>query len=170
TSQWELFVYKLGAEKWCIGATLRELHMPEHTRIAALFRDKELLHPSGSTRLMAGDILCVIGHEQDLPALGRLFSEAPKRTLDMNFFGDFIIQGDAELSDLSMIYSLDMVGLENYKTLGELISQMVGGKPVVGDQAEWSEMLWTIAEIEGNSVRKIGVKPSTKKNSPFLEK
>lgn len=170
TSQWELFVYKLGAEKWCIGATLRELHMPEHTRIAALFRDKELLHPSGSTRLMAGDILCVIGHEQDLPALGRLFSEAPKRTLDMNFFGDFIIQGDAELSDLSMIYSLDMVGLENYKTLGELISQMVGGKPVVGDQAEWSGMLWTIAEIEGNSVRKIGVKPSTKKNSPFLEK
>lgn len=170
TSQWELFVYKLGAEKWCIGATLRELHMPEHTRIAALFRDKELLHPTGSTRLMAGDILCVIGHEQDLPALGRLFSEAPKRTLDMNFFGDFIIQGDAELSDLSMIYSLDMAGLGNYKTLGELISQMVGGKPVVGDQAEWSGMLWTIAEIEGNSVRKIGVKPSTKKNSPFLEK
>jgi potassium/hydrogen antiporter len=163
TSQWELFIYKLGAEKWCIGAALRELHMPDKTRIAALFRDKELFHPSGSTRLMAGDILCVIGHEQDLPALGKLFSEAPKRTLDLSFFGDFIIQGDAELRDLAMLYALDMNGFEDHKTLGELITYMVGGKPVVGDQSEWSGMLWTIAEVDGNRVCKIGVKQSTKK-------
>lgn len=169
TSQWELFIYKLGAEKWCIGAALRELHMPENTRIAALFRDKELFHPSGSTRLMAGDILCVIGHEHDLPALGKLFSEAPKRTLDLSFFGDFIIQGDAELGDLAMLYALDMKGYEEHKTLGDLITRMVGGKPVVGDQIEWSGMLWTIAEVEGNRVRKIGVKPTVKKNSPIGE-
>lgn len=169
TSQWELFIYKLGAEKWCIGAALRELHMPENTRIAALFREKELFHPSGSTRLMAGDILCVIGHEQDLPLLGKLFSEAPKRTLDLSFFGDFIIQGDAELRDLAMLYALDMKGYEEHKTLGDLIAQMVGGKPVVGDQSEWSGMLWTIAEVEGNRVRKVGVKPSTKKHTSSSE-
>ncbi len=164
-SQWELFIYKLGAEKWCIGASLRELHMPEHTRIAALFRDKQLLHPSGSTILMAGDIICVIGHEQDLPALGKLFSEAPKRTLDLTFFGDFIIQGDAELRDLAMLYALDLKGYEAHETLGELISYLVGGKPVVGDYSEWSGMVWTIAEVDGNEIRKIGVKPIVKKRN-----
>lgn len=165
TSQWELFIYKLGAEKWCIGAALRELKMPDNTRIAALFRDRELLHPSGSTKLQAGDILCVIGHEEDLPALGRLFSEAPARTLDVSFFGDFIIQGDAELNDLAMLYRLDMKGYEQHKTLGDVVTQLVGGKPVVGDKAEWSGMLWTIAVVEGNSVRKVGVKPLNKKTS-----
>lgn len=165
TSQWEMFMYKLGPEKWCIGAALRELKMPDNTRIAALFRDQELLHPSGSTTLKAGDILCVIGHEHDLPALGRLFSEAPKRMLDVSFFGDFIIQGDAELSDLAMLYRLDMKGYEAHKTLGDLITHLVGGRPVVGDKSEWSGMLWTIAEVEGNSVRKIGVKPIAKKTS-----
>ncbi|WP_342351828.1 potassium/proton antiporter [Cellvibrio mixtus] len=169
TSQWELFVYKLGAEKWCIGAALRELHMPENTRIAALFRDHELLHPSGSTRLMAGDVLCVIGHDHDLPALGKLFSEAPKRNLDLSFFGDFIIQGDAELRDLAMFYALDIKGYEQYKTLGDLITDMVGGKPVVGDNTDWNGMLWTIAEVEGNQVRKIGVKPSAKKRTKSQE-
>lgn len=164
-SEWELFIYKLGAEKWCIGAALRELKMPDNTRIAALFRQKELLHPSGSTTLMAGDILCVVGHEHDIPALGRLFSEAPRRSLDLSFFGDFIIQGEAELQDLSMLYSLDMKGYEGFTTLGELIAHMVGGRPVIGDHAEWSNMLWTIAEVEGNRVRKIGVRPLPKKTS-----
>jgi cell volume regulation protein A len=163
TSQWELFVYKLGAERWCVGAALRELHMPENTRIAALFRDKELLHPSGSTTLMAGDIVCVIGHDCDLSGLGRLFSEAPKRTPDLRYFGDFILHADAELQDLAMLYNLDLGGLDGQTTLGELITQMIGGKTVTGDHVEWNGMTWTVAEIEGNRVRKIGVKPSAKK-------
>lgn len=161
-SQWELFIYKLGAEKWCIGATLRELHMPDNARIAALFRNNELLHPSGSTRLMASDIICVIGHDYDLPALGKLFSEAPKRNLDISFFGDFILQADAELQDLAMLYALDLGDQDGKQTIGALITQIIGGKPVIGDHIEWNNMVWTITEMDGSNVRKVGVKPSAK--------
>lgn len=163
TSQWELFIYRLGEEKWCIGAPLRELHMPEGTRIAALFRNHQLLHPTGSTRLLAGDILCVIAHEYDLPALSKLFSVAPKRSHDLRFFGDFILRGDALMGEVAPLYSLDLQSVDANLSLGEFISQRFGGRPVLGDHIEWNGMIWTVAELENNQVVKVGVKPAASK-------
>ena len=158
TSQWELFVYSLGNQKWCIDAQLRELKMPEGTRIAALFRDNCLLHPSGSTRLKADDILCVIGHEEDLPALGRLFSKAPQRGLDMRFFGDFVLEGDAQLGAVADVYGLKLNGLDPKITLAEFITEAVAGEAVLGDHIEWQGLTWAVAQMENNKVRKVGVK------------
>ncbi|HSX86811.1 MAG TPA: potassium/proton antiporter [Pseudomonas sp.] len=169
TSQWELFIYRLGAEKWCIGAALRELKMPEGTRIAALFRGKELLHPSGSTKLQAGDLLCVVGHEHDLPALGKLFSQAPKRGQDLRFFGDFVLEGDAELAAVAALYGLKLDGVDGQQPLGRFIAHEIGGEPVIGDQVEWQGLTWTVAAMEGHKVRKVGVKfPEGAKPGPGL--
>ncbi|WP_263261313.1 potassium/proton antiporter [Pseudomonas sp. RIT-PI-S] len=169
TSEWELFVYRLGVEKWCIGAALRELKMPEGTRIAALFRHEQLLHPSGSTVLEVDDILCVIGHEHDLPALGKLFSQAPQRGLDLRFFGDFVLEGDAELGAVAALYGLQLDGEDPQTTLGRFISHRVGGAPVVGDQVEWNSTLWTVAAMDSNRIAKVGVRfPEGAKPGPGL--
>ncbi len=169
TSQWELLIYRLGAEKWCIGAALRELKMPEGTRIAALFRGKELLHPSGSTTLEAGDLLCVVGHEHDLPALGKLFSQAPTRGQDLRFFGDFVLEGDAELAAIAALYGLQLEGAEGQLHLGRFIAHKIGGSPVIGDQVEWQGLTWTVAAIEGNKIRKVGVRfPEGSRPGPGL--
>ncbi|MBA4725088.1 potassium/proton antiporter [Stutzerimonas frequens] len=169
TSQWEMFVYRLSASKWCVGAALRELKMPPGTRIAALFRGKELLHPSGSTRLQVNDILCVIGHDEDLPALGKLFSQAPKRGQDLRFFGDFILEADARLSAIAALYGLKLGDIDGEQTIGSFMAEEVGGRPVVGDQVEWNGLTWTVAAMDAGEVRKVGLKfPEGDKPGPQL--
>ena len=169
TSQWEMFVYRLSASKWCVGAALRELKMPPGTRIAALFRGKNLLHPSGSTRLQVDDILCVIGHDEDLPALGKLFSQAPKRGQDLRFFGDFILEADAQLSAITALYGLKLGDVDGNQTIGNFMAEQVNGNPVVGDQIEWNGLTWTVAAMEAGEVRKVGLKfPEGNKPGPQL--
>ncbi len=158
TSEWELFIYRLKADKWCIGEPLRSLSMPEGTRIAAVFRHQELLHPSGSTKLEEDDTLCVFAQEKDLDALSLLFSEAPEQDSMTRFFGDFFLDIEVQLSDVAMMYGLDLGDESLDKPLSNLVEEQLGSTPVLGDQFEWQGLHWIIADVVDQQVNKVGIR------------
>jgi len=158
TSEWELFVYQLQKEKWCIGEPIRNLFMPDGTRIAALFREKSLLHPTGSTRLEAGDILCVVAQQKDLAALSRLFSEAPVKASFERFFGDFFLDIESKLADIAMIYGLELSEHRTDMTLKDLVTEHLGAAPVLGDHFEWSGLHWVVADVVDWQATRIGLR------------
>ncbi|HHC6557534.1 potassium/proton antiporter [Vibrio parahaemolyticus] len=158
TSEWELFIYRLKADKWCIGEPLRSLSMPEGTRIAAVFRNQELLHPSGSTRLEEDDTLCVLAQEKDLAALSLLFSEAPEKASLTRFFGDFFLDIEVKLADVAMTYGLNLGDELQDKTLSNIVEEQLGSTPVLGDQFEWQGLQWVIADVVDHQVTKVGLR------------
>ncbi|MBY7961785.1 potassium/proton antiporter [Vibrio fluvialis] len=158
TSEWELFIYNLKQDKWCIGEPLRNLFMPDGTRIAAVFRQQQLLHPSGSTKLEEGDTLCVLAQEKDLEALSQLFSEAPEKASLARFFGDFFLDIEAKLVDIAMAYGLDLGELSDDKTLKDLVTEHLGTTPVLGDHFEWHGLHWVVADVVDWQVTKIGLR------------
>ncbi|HCE1510183.1 potassium/proton antiporter [Vibrio parahaemolyticus] len=158
TSEWELFIYRLKADKWCIGEPLRSLSMPEGTRIAAVFRNQELLHPSGSTRLEEDDTLCVLAQEKDLAALSLLFSEAPEKASLTRFFGDFFLDIEVKLADVAMMYGLNLGDELQDKTLSNIVEEQLGSTPVLGDLFEWQGLQWVIADVVDHQVTKVGLR------------
>ncbi|MCK8066033.1 MULTISPECIES: potassium/proton antiporter [Vibrio] len=158
TSEWELFIYKLKADKWCIGEPLRSLSMPDGTRIAAVFRNKALLHPSGSTRLEEDDTLCVLAQEKDLDSLSLLFSEAPEKASLARFFGDFFLDIEVNLADIAMMYGLNLGDESLDKSLRNLVEEQLGTTPVLGDQFEWQGLQWIIADVVDQQVTKVGIR------------
>ena len=159
-SDYELMVYQLSDSTWCVGNQLRDLKMPKDTRIAAVFRGRKLLHPSGSTRLELNDVLCVMGHARDLPALSRLFSisTAQQHLNNRQFFGDFILEGSASLGDIATFYGFDAPSEMAGMTLAEFFIKQFGSYPDIGDKTEWHGLTWVVAEIDNGWIQKVGLR------------
>ena len=156
-NDYEMFVYKVDNLD-LDDVPIRLLRFPSGAVISALFRQHAMLHPKGSTRLKLGDIICVIGRSDDLPALNRLFSGDAKLKRERAFFGTFTFDGDALMRDIAGVYGLTLSPGESDMTLAEFVSLRVGGHPVVGDDVDWHGIHWVVSEMEGNRVTRVGLR------------
>ena len=156
----ETFVYSVKGGT-LDGVELRCLRFPSGARIAALFRGRKLIHPSGSTQLKEGDQLCIIGRESDLPVLSKMFNSdsQPDKEKNRTFFGDFTLSGDAPLKDIADLYGLTISPEQAGLTLSELLIRRFGGQTVVGDQMDWHGIRWVVVEVENNKIQQVGLKP-----------
>jgi len=156
-NDYELFVYKVENPS-LDDQEVRRLRFPSGTLISALFRDHQMIHPKGSTKLKLGDTLCVISRSEDLPALNRLFNGDTKLLQEMAFFGSFVLNGDALLSEVAKVYGLTVSADEKELTLNQFISRRVGGHPVVGDNVGWHGIHWVVNEVDGDRIVKVGLR------------
>ncbi len=156
-NDFEMFVYKVD-NPVLVDQQIRLLRFPSGTLISALFRDHQMLHPKGSTVLKLGDVLCVISRSEDLPKLNQLFNGDAKLRQAEAFFGAFVLNGDALLSDVAKAYGLTVSDNEKDATLAEFISRRVGGHPVVGDDVDWHGIHWVVNEVDGDKIRQVGMR------------
>lgn len=158
----EIFIFLLDERTTATDKQVRQLRMPAESRIAAVFRGNQVLYPNGDTQLHQDDHLCVIGHTRDLPDISRLFSTiaAPEHLDGHHFFGDFMLDGSAHLADVCAFYGLKITLPPDAPdiTLGEYISRRFGGHCVVGDKIREGGAKLVVAEMEGDEIRKVGIK------------
>ncbi|MCL1077651.1 potassium/proton antiporter [Parashewanella spongiae] len=159
-SEWEIFVYRLGAQKWCIGEPLRSLSMPTDTKVVALFRKQKMLNTTGRVSLKVDDILCVLGKEESLNALSELFSQAPetKESQDpTRFLGDFFIDPSIKLIDLAPLYAIELDTEHQDWEVKDLFNSKIGSRPVIGDQFRWKTLRWVVAEVVDDNIISVGI-------------
>ena len=172
--EYEIFVFHLDERTHCTNIAIRDLGMPIGTRIAALFRDESLIFPKGETVVRSGDNLLVVGKSEDLSSLSRMFSttHTPRHLNNRVFYGDFLLDGAAPLKDVKLFYGLDIQIPESKPdlNLAQYIAHRFGGHPVVGDRIEDKAITFVVAEVQGDEIRKVGMKwnqPRTQKPGPI---
>lgn len=156
-NDFEMFVYRVENSD-LEDVPIRLLRFPSGALISALFREHVMLHPKGSTRLSQGDVICVIGRDDDLPALNRLFNGEAKLKQQRAFFGTFTLDAEARMGDVADAYGLTLSPGEAALSLGDFMALRVGGHPVVGDDVDWHGIHWVVNEMEGNHITKVGLR------------
>ncbi|GAA3527123.1 potassium/proton antiporter [Zobellella aerophila] len=155
----EMFLYRVESES-IDGVVVRQLTFPPHCRVAAVFRGEYLLPASGSTRLALNDTLCVIGRSNHLKTLNNMFGGDldAARSKARAFFGDFILDAKAGMQDVALMYGVDVDDSEAGLTLAEFMQRHNSGHPVVGDHFARYGMVWTVADVDGDQILKVGLR------------
>ena len=156
----ELYVFRLRGKSWQTPRFLRDLALPKATGVAAVFRDGRYLPVVPDLAVKEEDLLALVAQESDLPRLSeRLTAEQKSQYLqELDFFGEFLLNGDARLSDVQQAYGVTVPDADPAMTLSECIISRFHGHPVVGDKLELGPITLIVKGVNGDQVTSVGLK------------
>jgi cell volume regulation protein A len=135
------------------------LSLPEGSRIISLIRGDEAMQ-GDSLVLLPGDLVYLFSRPDAVPQLNRLFDphRVPERLGEHRYFGEFVLDGGATLSEVAGVYALEVDGSVQQRTVAEHFAQLFRRRPVVGDRAPLGTAELVVREIQAGKVAKAGIR------------
>ncbi|WP_127475952.1 potassium/proton antiporter [Sulfurivermis fontis] len=156
----ELAVYEVAARTPIAGKPLTALTLPPGCRLAGLVHDGEPQDLRQVENFRVGDFVYVLAFRQALPQLERMFipTSAQAETAKRQFFGEFVLKGDARLEDMALVYGISVPPEYSGKSLAQLFGEHFHGRQVPGDRLPLGSIELVIKEMQGEQVVSVGVK------------
>ncbi len=156
----ELLCYALADDSPALQHGLRALPLPDETSVAAVVHEERLRSPNELVKLAAGDQVYLITSARNVDALNRLFiaPHHPDRLEEHRFFGDLVLEADAELLDVAAFYGLELPPEAPGLTLGDYLHRAFHERASVGDRIKLGRVALVVREMEGGRITKVGLK------------
>lgn len=157
---YELLGYPLMPGSLALSLPINHLPLPEHAQISAIIRDSKALNLSKVRKLHAGDYIYVLASPDCLNLLNRLFAmpHAPTHLQEHQFFGDFVLNGEASLADLGALYGFALPADAGAETVSDYLTRAAHNRPVIGDRARLNGVELVVREMEEEKITKVGLK------------
>jgi cell volume regulation protein A len=157
------FGFRLTANAQAVGLPARELALPGGARLVAVLRGGASLAPETAGRLAESDLLYVLAREEDSAALGELFASAPAPAYleKRQFYGDFILHGDARMDDVASPYGLPVPEGKGQTPLADFLAARLRGLPVVGDRVRLGNVEFVVRKMEDGRIKEVGLRIPT---------
>ena len=158
-----LLGYRLAPAAPLIGADLQSLRLPGAARAIAVLRAREALTPEAAGKLIPGDTLYVMAPAADTAALSDLLATpaAPAYLEKRQFYGDFVLKGDAPLDLVASQYDLPLPDALAGLTLEQYLTQKLHGRPVLGDRARLGKLEFVVRAVASGRITQVGLRIPT---------
>lgn len=156
---YEIVSYCVGRNTTAAGQTVKQLALPETSRVICLAREGSVLPYRDWGTLRAGDHISLLARQNELPSLDRVFEShrKPTRKVEQRYFGEFVVDPQASLQSLAEAYGVELPPDTADKTIGEYLVSTLPGT-VVGDRLRLGEVELVVRSMEDGKIRGVGLR------------
>ncbi len=158
--QQEFVGYHVTPDVAAAGEAPAHLHLPDGARVLTVIRADRNLSPKEAKALEPGDYVYLLAPGAAVDALDKLFAAKvqPDYLEEHRFFGEFVLNGDAKLGDVSAVYGFQIEPEIVPRTLAEHLSSVFKARPVVGDRVAVGGVELVVREMQGRVITKVGLR------------
>lgn len=151
----ELIAYRIAPES----PVAKGQRIPRWARPSLIVRDGRSLRLHEAGRLRAGDYVYIFAAPKLLHLLDRLFARpAALDPSDREFYGDFAIDPDSPISDVSAAYGFSVSPEEAKLTAADFVHRRLQGAAEVGDRVPIESVELIVRALdEGGEIASIGL-------------
>ena len=156
----EIACYVVAPESRVANRPIAEIHRPDDMHITTIVRDGVVMTSDERLKVLPGDHVYIFTSPTHVPYLNKLFEPLPAagRLESHQFFGDFVLEGTALLSDVADMYGLPLDRVEAGRTLADYLFDRFHGRAVIGDRAKLGSAELVVKDIEDRRVTKVGLR------------
>lgn len=156
----ELLLMPLGGARWQGNTPSEQIHLPESTQVAAIFRHGVLLPFRAGVDLHERDVIAVLAHKTKIDDVSVILGKnnPPDHLTDRRFFGEFVLNGNAKLVDVHLAYGISIDRFPPEFSLTQCFAKAQHGHPVIGDRLDLGEIMLVVKAIDKDQVTHVGLK------------
>lgn len=129
------------------------------SRLFALIRNGKMQNVDISTQMQRNDIAWYLLPEELGNKFAEQFAGHTHNHHEQEFYGEFVVNPDAKVSDLALAYGLKVTQDENDMTLAQLFHHHFGPIAVAGDSVMLDNVKITVKALQDNGyIKELGLK------------
>ncbi|NGY04913.1 potassium/proton antiporter [Solimonas terrae] len=156
---YEVVSYRVPSHSQLIGMRPKSLPIPDVSRVICIARGGRLLHYREWGELQSHDYVSLLAAQNQLDVLDRIFEsvQLPSEPLTRRYFGEFTIDGEAQVAALCESYGLAVPDGADDKTVAQLLLTHLP-HPVIGDRLRLGDIQLVIKSVDGDRPTRIGLR------------
>ena len=138
------------------GLRVRDLALPDGVVIAMIVREKQVIPPRGSTKILPGDDVFVLLRPAVRTLVEHVFATAVEEAWLPATAFEFPLRGTTRLGEVEEFYGIH-IDAPAGQTLDEFLRARLGRHPAVGDRLASPPMTFTVRELSDERIETVGL-------------